>query len=217
MLALSTTGNWSLFIDTTCDGNPAEMYESTGDETDAYTAITAYVTWLNNAARAWYGAATFSWSYARSDYAGARLTLAWTGGVNFAMDAGGLATLGFDADSSNTSLTAIADAVGTWAPTVPLAVRGYARSLKDGDAESAGAVRPGVPGLGHRQPAIEAIGKAIDAARVAFVLATAATPRQGSVYQEHTGDWLTLAIGEFQRSRQDLAYRWTIAAAGAPV
>lgn len=213
MLALRTTDAWdfTLLVD---DGSaPPEAFVNTA--LDALSTVDALIYWLNFPARPWYGVNVFSASWLRYDYGGARLTLSCT--APFTLDGGAVYTLGLDADTYASAALAISPAAGTWDPAVPISVRGYARSVKEGDAESAGATRPGVPGTGHYLPRVTAICSAAEAAYLSEVLTTAADPRVAVIQQEHMGAALTLAIGEVSRTRQGTAFSVNFAVAGEVV
>lgn len=215
MLALQTTDNWAFTVDITVPFWSLIPETYTNAEVTATSTAAAFLTWLLDAGRAWNGE-TFTASWARdTTTGGARLTVIC--GHTWEIGAGALTCLGLDADTYAGSAASIQSAAGTWSPKVPISVRGYARSVEAGDAESAGATRPGSPGRGHYLPTCEAIGPALDAARLSAVLAVAESPRVCDVDQEHTGDRLRLSLGDVQRSRQDLTYRFTIALAGVPV
>jgi hypothetical protein len=135
-------------------------------------------------------------------------------------DAGASLTLGIDADTYNAppfTATGLIPAVGVWEPSVPVSVRGYARSLGDGDGDGTGATRPGSPGRGGYAPIVEAVASPTEAAYLTALLSTAVSPRVALIQQDHTGLTRTLSIGEIQRTREGNAYRLSFAAGGVPV
>ena len=216
MLALRTTDNWAFSLDVTVPivSGIAETY--TNAEVTASASATALETWLNAAGRAWYGVTFFGLSWSRyPNQAGGRLTVHC--GDDFDLDGGALTTLGLNADNYIQIANGIQSAVGTWYPTVPIAVTGYARQLDEGNAESAGAIRKGVPGLGAIRPQVNGIGTVLDAAQLAGILAVAYSPRIADIDQEHTGDRLRVALGPLTRSRVDMTYRFGFDVAGHPV
>lgn len=198
MLAVETTDTWTFSVDVTV-GAATETFTNAAADKDAYAAITAFVTWLNAAGRAWFGTRTFSWTWARqSSSGGAILVLSATGGV-FTITAGASARLGLPAAAGVTTVIGTTAATGTWAPVSKLAMARNLRLLGKGDACGDGAVRPGVPGLAGSRPSLAAIGTAVDAGRVAAVLADASNPRRATGYQTHTDTWLEVALGRHSR------------------
>lgn len=217
MMAFDTVDDWAWSLTVTDPGTSSDVYANTA--TNARDAAVALLVWLNQVGRPWYGSGlTFYTTWAHDDYGGAVLTLGAT--APFELDGGAYATLGLDTDTYYINpyrAVGLAAAAGTWWPKVPPSIRGYARHVAAGDADGAGATRPGSPGLGHYLPAVEAIATATEAARLSAVLADCTSPRVVTVEQEHTGNWLSLAVGDVQRSRQGTAYRLQFATAGAPV
>lgn len=213
MLAVETGDVWAFSVDVTV-APVVETYTNSANDKDAYAAIVALVAWANSVARPWYGARVFSWSWARqSSTGGALLTLSATGGV-FSITAGANARLGLPAAANVTSVAGTTAATGTWAPVSRLAVARNLRVLGEGDANGDGAVRPGVPGLAGSRPTLAAIGTAIDAARIAAVLAVASNPRRATCYQTHTDTWLEVALGAATRGAVSTThYRFDFACA----
>ena len=216
MLALRTTDNWAFTLEVTVPvvSGIAETYTNT--EVTASASAAALETWLNAFGRAWYSITFFgvSWSRFAAD-AGGRLTI--RSGDTFELNGGAITCLGMDADTYLSTANGIQSAAGTWYPTVPIAVTGYARQLDEGNAEAAGAIRKGVPGLGAIRPQVNGIGTALDAARLAGILADAYTPRIADIDQAHTGDRLRVALGPMSRTRADMTYRMGFDVAGHPV
>ncbi len=212
MLALETTDNWAFSVDIDVGG--AETY--TNAEANAIDSVYALVLWANNPARGWFGVASFAWSWARHVATGGTiLTLTSTAPFGFTMTAGAHDRLGLPADVGASEIIGDQPATGTWAPASKLSVKKYMRTLDRGDANGDGGVRPGVPGLGAYRPEVTAVGTVIDSARLAAVLATASNPRRAVVYQLHTDDWITLAIGSVNRSpAETMHYRFEIQAGG---
>ena len=216
MLALRTTDNWAFSLDVTVPvvSGIAETY--TNAEVTASASATALETWLNAFGRAWYGITFFGVSWSRfAASAGGKLTI--RSGDTFDLSGGALTCLGMDADTYLSVANGIQAAAGTWYPTVPIAVTGYARQLDEGNAEAAGAIRKGVPGLGAIRPQVDAIGNALDAARLGGIMADAYSPRIADIDQEHTGDRIRVALGPMTRSRTGLTYRFGFDVAGYPV
>lgn len=204
MLALETTASWAFSVDVTVGGN-TETYTNSASDRDAVTAMTMLVAWANDAGRAWTGTRTFSWEWARhAATGGALLILACSG--TFSLSVGAALNLGLPAAAGVVGVVGTAPALGTWAPISRLSIRGNLRVLAAGDGCGDGAVRPGVPGTAAKNPKAEAIGTAIDAARLAAILATASNPRRCLVYQLHKDTWLTRALGEITRSSSGPMY-----------
>ena len=215
MFSLRTDDDWTaLEVDVTVAPDPAETFSNAATDSSAYEAMVAFDTWLNAAGRAWSGGVSFAWTWARdTTTGGALLTLTATGGL-FTIDAGALSTLGFAAGGAWATVTGSA-ALGTWAPAGKMAVAQHMRVLERGDAPGDGVLRPGVPGAAHQTPTVSAVCTALDAARLADILADAENPRVAVVYQLHTAEWLTLAVGEITRSAVTSAhYRFDFQAVG---
>jgi hypothetical protein len=221
VLSLRTTDAWTAGVIIISVGGGPETY--TIANTSAFEVMQGLVGWANSGARAWYGTRTFSWTWARNATdGGALLTLTATGGYSLTPGATGTALLGFSNHFGFSSVTADTSAAGTFSPLQArgrLSVNLYYRSLNDpGDAAGAGAIRPGVPGWAAYKPKVEAIGNAIDAARIGQVLRYAASPRYGTVWQQHRSSWLPLSIGPV--SRTDVAknlYRFSFDCGGEVV
>ena len=211
MLALETSDTWTT-------GTIAVQVGSTGPYTytlvgrDAYSEMVSFVAWCNT--RAW--APGFTWSWARNATdGGGTLTLYAHTTCSLTCNAQATALLGFVTAGAAVSHTGSTSAVGTWAPTIRIAVNKHVRLLGDGDAGGSNLVRPGVPGLAGLRPTVEALGNVIDACRVAHILATASTPRRCWVYQTHKTTWRNYALGNVSRSAQDTtAYRFSLEVAG---
>ena len=210
MLAIETTDNWAFTAIVIAAGH-TDYFTSDATNADACTSVTALVAWLNDAARAWHGARSWTWSWARASDGGAVLTLSCSGDFLFL---GVAAPLALSTHSRAPTLTGTASAAGTWAPTIPIAVRRHERLLGDGDCGGGNVVRPGAPGLAGFKPAVEAVGTVIDACRLTSVLAAASSPRRVSVYQLHTATWRRYALGEVGRDGDDTMFRFTLACAG---
>ncbi len=209
MLALETTDDWAFSVDIDIGG--AETY--TNAVTNAIDSIYALVVWANAPARGWFGLSTFSWTWQRDATTGGTIFVLSASGFAFTISAGAHDRLGIPADAAVNEVIGDQPASGTWAPISKISVKKYMRTLAAGDANAGGAVRPGVPGLGAYRPEVSAVGTAIDAGRLASILATASNPRRAVVYQLHTGDWITLAIGTVTRQAVDTThYRYDIQA-----
>lgn len=200
-------------------GVDADIYVPTAGLANVYDIMVEFVAWANNPARpASWGVAglVFAWSWARDPATGgALLTLSAnlafsintvTGGLNIPMMVG------------HTSSTGTYPAQGTWVPSVPIAISAAALLLGEGDAGGSSLIRPGSPGIACGQPKVEAIGTALDAARLAGILALAQTPRRGWMYQVHTGTWFRFAIGAISRSAEGAQnYRFTFEVSGTAI
>lgn len=193
-------------------GADAETFTST-ETGNVYALIEELVAWANHGTRLWAGAIFFDWSWQRDPVTGgALLTLS----ADAAFDINtGTGDLQIPTMAAQTSSTATDPATGTWAPTVPIAVAGVVRMLGEGDAGGGLSIRPGSPGLAGWRPKVEAVGTALDAARLAGILAWATTPRRCWVYQLHQDVWRNLAMGAVSRSAEGAtAYRFSIECAG---
>jgi hypothetical protein len=193
-------------------GVDAEMFTST-ETGNAYALIEELVAWANHGTRAWAGLIFFDWSWARDPVSGgALLTLSADAVFDINTATGDLQ---IPTMAAQTSSTATDPATGTWAPTLPIAVAGVVRMLGEGDAGGSCLVRPGSPGLAGWRPKVEAVGTALDAARLAGILAGATSPRRCYVYQMHQDVWRQFAMGAVSRSGEGAtAYRFSIECAG---
>ncbi len=209
MLAINTTDNWSFFAAVGAAGH-TEFYTASATANNAYSSIVAFVDWLNDPARAWHASRAWVWSWARGADSGAVMHLTCTGDFVFL----GTAPLGFVTTSAGPTLTGTTSAIGTWAPTAPIGIRRHQRLLGDGDCGGSNTIRPGVPGLSGFKPSITAIGTPQDAIRLTIILATAENPRVGTVWQTHSKQWRTYAIGQVERSDSDSFYRFNFSVAG---
>jgi len=216
MLSLETATDYgSIYVD--C-GATVDTYTFTG--TDAYSCIRDFVAWCNDTFTG-----SWSWTWSRDTLTGgALLALHHSGGstAEVTPDAAAQAALGFpdfwDEFNDGHDFAGVSAAVGTWCPTARIAVSKHARLLGSGDAGGSRSVRPGVPGIAGQNPTIDAIGTALDAARLTAVLALATTPRRCFLYQTHTGLWRGLALGAASRSAgDDLLYRFSLETAGEAI
>lgn len=217
MLAFRTTDDWAWSLTITDPNTAADTYVNTA--TDSLSAATALGTWLNQVGRPWYATGlVFFVTWTRSAVGGSVVSIVAT--AEWEADGGASLTLGIDADTYNAppfTATGLIPAVGVWEPSVPVSVRGYARSLGDGDGDGTGATRPGSPGRGGYAPIVEAVASPTEAAYLTALLSTAVSPRVALIQQDHTGLTRTLSIGEIQRTREGNAYRLSFAAGGVPV
>ena len=200
-------------------GADAATYGPATATTNAYEEITALVAWANDVARPWTGTRTFAWSWQHDTATGgALLTLSADGLFDVNLSTG---CLYLPTMAAQTSTTAPTPATLTWCPKVPIAVARHTRLLGSGDLAGglAGwAMRPGVPGLAGIRPTVSAVGKALDAARLTAILATATTPRLAWVYQTHTATWRRYALGPVSRSADGATdYRFSLEVAGEVV
>ncbi len=215
MLALETTGDgWGSAEIEISDGVTTDTWTGSADTLSAVAAMDELAAWATSTF-----APTFTWTWARD---------ATTGGAIFTLSASANFTIeplnstaedlfGLDpgVKSSASSQPFDSAAIATWAPVSGIAVRTSLRQLGRGDAPGDGAVRPGVPGLAALRQSVGAVGTAIDAGRLAAALALATSPRRIDVYQQHTGTWLRLALGDVSRSPSGfMHYRFDMAATG---
>jgi hypothetical protein len=213
VLYLVTTDSWTFSVTVTVAAYAAQTYTNSATNNNAQLASQALLAYLNAPARPWSGVVTWTLSSARSSTAGARFTYAC--GNIFTLTGGAATCLGLAAGAYAGAATSTADAAGSWWPKVRPAVSSYARDLDAGDASGTGATRPGSPGASLYKPSVEVIGNGTDAARLAVVLKTAASPRVVTVYQARNDMWLSLSLGEIQRSRQGVDYRFSLTCVGA--
>lgn len=220
MIAIDCGQDWAFSLDVAVTSIGVDIETYTNAEVTPWATVAALQAWLNDAARPW------TLFMAGSKFAVELVRYGTTGEVRcditcapqtFTLDGGAIDTLGLDADTYVSTAYGIQGVTGTWDPKVPIAVTSYARTVEAGDADGAGATRPGSPGRGHYLPRVEAICTASEAAYLSQLLISAVSPRTAYIYQEHTGATLHLALGEIQRSRADLHYRMTMATAGVPV
>jgi hypothetical protein len=205
MLAVRTRDSWIFSLTVNAAGMGAETYTNAAAANSAYDSIVALLAWLNDAARGWFGVVTFAWSWARNPAAtgGALLQLMSTGGT-FTTTLGSLAWLGFPASGATSSLSGTVGALGTWDPPQQLSVRGYLRHVDaKGQGSGTGVLRGGVAGLAHRRPQVETGCYRTDVGRVVSVLASAANPRQGWIYQESASAWRLLVLGNLTQVHPD--------------
>lgn len=213
MVYVATTDNWAFSVTVTVGAYAAQTYTNSASNNNAHLASQALLTYLNAAARPWFGVVTWQLAASRSSTSGTRYTYGC--GNIFTLSGGAATCLGLAAGAYAGSATSTTDAAGSWYPKVRPSVRSYARYVDTGDANGAGAVRPGSPGASLYRPSVEAIGTGTDAARLAMVLKAAASPRIASVYQAATDRWLSLSLGEVQRSREVNTYRFSLSCVGA--
>src|SRR3990170_3668920 len=154
MLCLDAT--WTPYDIELQVGGDAATYSSTDTTANAYERIVALVAWANDAGRPWAGTITFSWSWTRDTATGgAFVVLSADVAFDINITAGGLY---LPNGAAQTTYTGTDPAIGTWAPTIPIAIRGHVRLLGDGDAGgSERLIRPGTPGLAGQRPKVEAV------------------------------------------------------------
>ena len=205
-MSIETKEDWAFSITVTI-GAFADTYNNA--ERSALDSIEAFVAWGSAAARPWADTVSFRWSWSKHDQSGgAKLTLSCSDAATLTFSATATARLGF-ASATNTVWVATSAASGTWAPG-PVGMLGVVLDLPfvgdDGDASAIGAVRPAVPGLAGRRPAITAAADALGNARLISILRLASNPRRAWVWQRHTSTWVDVALGGY--SRQNLNALW---------
>lgn len=211
MLSLETTGAWSTAQWTVTIAAVSHDFTSS-TSTSAHDWLTEFCVWVPTQ---WSGKSV-SWAWSRnSTDGGAKISLEFSHSAQIANSGSALSLLGVP-NGTHTTHTGTASASGTWAPSVRISVTEHLRILGTGDAAGNKAgIRPGSPGLAGRRPRVEAIGTALDAARLASVLASASNPRRAWIYQVHRSTWRNLALGEVTRNPDGMtSYRWTMATAG---
>jgi len=199
------------------DGATTAQFYGSSVRMDVASVMDELVTWATSTF-----IPTFLWAWEKdTSTGGAILTLSATG--NFTLEATNTdAQTGYGLNSgvkaSASSHTFDSAAAGTWAPVSGVSVKANLRVLLSGDACGDGAVRPGVPGLAHYRPTVEAIGTALDAARLANVLGDASNPRRASICQQHTASWIEVAVGEVARNPAGAKhYRFRLEVSGEAV
>jgi len=213
MLYLATDDSWTFSVTVTVGAFAPATYTNAATDNNARLASAAFLLWLNGGGRPWAGVVTWTLATSRSSTSGVRYTYAC--GNIFTLTGGAATCLGLAVGAYPGTVTSSADAAGSWWPSVSISVRGYACTVEAGDASGTGAVRPGSPGAGLYVPTVEAIGDGTDAARLSSILANSASPRVVQIYQLASTQWLTLSLGEVQRSRTGVDYRFTLACVGA--
>ena len=217
MLSMETKDSWAGEITITspaASGNTA-TYSHTGDPS-GYWFARGLVAWANDAARPW--STNFSWTWGKHTDSGAKLLIICSGTFDLTTDLTAYRRLGIAAHSGVSTATGINSMQGTWAPgrwgRLQVA-RLFQYSNEVGDANSAGAIRPSVPGLAGSTPTVTAHGSPIDSARLAEQMALTSNPRKATVYQLHTDKWVSIAMGAVRRESLDFVnYRFNIEARG---
>lgn len=195
MLALETTNDWVAGELTITIAAVTHVYSFVGF--DAYSEMQSFKAWL----AASFAGKSVAWTWAHNTDGGARLEMTFSANTTVNPNATALALLGFQFITASTHVGATS-AAGTWAPTLPIAISQHVRLLGVGDSGGSCSVRPGAPGLASYRPKCEALGTAIDAARVAAVLSKASQPRRCWIYQQHRETWRNYALGVVGRSPQ---------------
>lgn len=209
MLALETSQAWTAISLQATIGGITHTFAPT-TERDAKTLMDSLATWV---AAQWAGK-SLSWSWSRDPLTGgAILSMHCSHTVALVPNATATSLLGFTTITAQ-DLTASTAAAGTWAPTVRISVQRDLRRLEAGDGCGNGAIRPGVPALAGREPKVEAVGTALDAARLAGLLSVASNPRRAQILQVHTGLWVEVALGQVSRSPEGAGYRFGLEAVG---
>ena len=199
MLSVRTNDEWAgveIGID---DGSTTSAYTVQASANSVKDAMDALVTWATSTF-----APTFSWAWARDTATGgAKVEISATADFDLTANSAGQALLGFAASySGGPRYNASAAGVGTWDTTAQLSIRQSLGVLPaDGSAGGAGTCRPGVPGLSLHPVVIDTIATPLECGRLAHVLITAAHPRGGWIYQEHSSTWRLVALGAVNKGR----------------
>lgn len=210
MLSVETA--WTPFDIELQFAGDAATFSWTDSVGSATGCMLALVAWANDAGRPWHGSVLFGWSWSRDPATGGAIVVL---SANHAFDINiSAGELYVPTGAAQTTYQGTAPAAGTWAPTVPIAVSRHARLLGEGDAGGATMIRPGCQGLAGVAPKVEAIGTALDAARLAGVLAVATTPRRAYCWQQHLAVWRQYALGPVSRSADGTGYRFGLECAG---
>lgn len=211
MLAVETSDDWGNAEWTVTIAAVTNVFAS-ASATSVYDWLEEFTAWVPTQ---WGGkTATWAWSRNATD-GGALVTVTFSHSAQIANNANSLALIGVANGTAN-SHTGTTSAAGTWTPTVPIAIARHARLLGTGDVGGTRlGIRPGVPGLAGTKPKVEALGTALDAGRLAGVLAVATTPRRCWIYQVHRDAWRQYALGAIERTPTGVtAYTFVLAVAG---
>lgn len=200
MLSIETTEDWTWSIIVQIGAHVATY---TNADRSTFDTLEAFTTWASAAARPWADTVLWRWSWEQDPATGGALvTLRSSDAATLTMPAAGTARLGI-ASGAGLAFVGATVAAGTWAPG-PVGMLSVVQDLPllgdDGDTSATGAVRPGVPGLAGRRPAVNGTCNALQHARLIAILRLASNPRRGWVYQRHTATWIDIAIGGYSRS-----------------
>ena len=211
MMSIETDAPWATATWTvTIAATPFAF--TTATATSAVDWMVEFAAWVPTK---WIGKSV-SWTWTRDTASGgAILSMTFSHSAQLVADTDAQTAMGFG-NATATTHTATVPSSGTWAPDVPIAVAAYTRRLGAGDVGGGRqGVRPGVPGLAGIKPKVEALGSALDAARIGYVLGEGTHPRRAWIYQLHRDAWRHLALGAVTRPADGAtAYRWTFDTAG---
>lgn len=212
MLALMTGDAWASVSIDVDNGGGAQTYTPQAPYFDAYSGAVDLLSWLE---------ATFpglwSWTWARdATTAGATITFSASSGTyTVTANAAAQTVMGLAAAASGVTSFA-----GVWAGTqVPApgywSVMGwYADHSGGGISSGVGALRSRFPGDGRTSPSVRASCKALGAARLTSILASAINPRQGYVYALGSDVWRLISVGDVSTQRGKMIFSVTVAAHG---
>lgn len=227
MLSVQTLHDWAAAQVTVTVGAGVGVWTCAAASNSAVDALNDLCTWANDAARPWFGAALFSWSWARQESTGgAVLKVKNSGGVwTYAPNAAAVILLGIAGAGPVLEVVGADAAVGTWSPwpdgQLPVALGDLYHDKAPGQASGVGTVRPVVSAFSPWAGRVRAVVRAGDCRRLPDVLQVAAHPRRAwlrlsnmRLVSEYVvppigAGWLRLALGQVSRSRQGVAL-WAV-------
>jgi hypothetical protein len=218
MLSLQTSHDWAAAAVTVTVGAVVEVWSCPASANSAVDALEDFCTWANDAARAWWPAALFGWSWERqSSTGGALLKVRNTGGVwSWAPNGAALALLGIPAQGPGIVASGSTAGVGTWAPgpggLLPLRLGQTWWDKSPGQASGVGTVRPVVPAFSPYAGVCAPIVGPVETMRWPEIVKLCSHPRrawlrlssvQASEWTVPPAGygWLRLGLGAVQRSR----------------
>lgn len=194
MLSFETMDNWAISATFKVGADSATF---TGTQASAIETMLALAAWLNDAGRAWFGVAVFSWSASRHTVnSGARFTLAATSAFSItAVSADWVARMGLDVGGPWSSQLGNS-AGGTVAPL------GFSLHSDDptcpgnGGISGFGALAARRASTASRRPVVEAIETPTDNARRESIVATCSNPRAAWLHdQNYSRNGVASALG----------------------
>ena len=198
MMALRTNAAWSAAVLTVDFGGAPQAWSPTAADSTAYEALLSFAVWI----AASFPGRSMTWAWERdATNAGASITMTFDQAATIAANAAAQTLTGLP--PAGGPLTAHTSTwAGTWKPSAILDLTRWVRWLEGSGATSGvGSLRSGVPGTAAHAPLLRTIATALDIARLMSELASAATPRQAWIYQEHTTTWRLVSVGSVKHQR----------------
>jgi hypothetical protein len=205
-MAIFTNDDWTAAQLTVDDGTGPQVWSPTATDNNAKVASEAFESWYNVT----FAPNTAALSYG-SDAAGGMLSVfVFSALTTVTANAAAVTLTGIPAGPA-AYIAMLSTWKGTLWPTVAdFEVGGWLRHLAaPGVSSGVGAVRPGVPGLSHRQPTVQGIGTAQDVLHVKEQMVDIALPATAWIWQRHLSTWRYVYVGAMQRPRVDGAM-WRI-------